>query len=94
MCIRDRATKYLEDSGHIFPEYQCKAMLTKLGIIDFEKKMDELSGGQRKRVAMEMCIRDRYVYNPPILGMYAAISAIVKALQRLSLIHIFQRSKD
>ncbi len=27
-------------------------MLTKLGIADFDQKMGELSGGQRKRVAM------------------------------------------
>ena len=33
-------------------EYEAKMMLTKLGITDFEKKMGELSGGQRKRVAL------------------------------------------
>jgi len=34
---------------------QIKAMLTKLGIHDLSKKMNELSGGQRKRVAMASC---------------------------------------
>ncbi len=31
---------------------EAKMILTKLGITDFHKKMKELSGGQRKRVAM------------------------------------------
>lgn len=33
-------------------EYEAKATLTKLGIINFEQKIGELSGGQRKRVAL------------------------------------------
>ena len=33
-------------------EYEAKSMLTKLGISDFEKKIGEMSGGQRKRVAL------------------------------------------
>ena len=33
-------------------EYECKAILTKLGITDFEKDVNLLSGGQKKRVAM------------------------------------------
>jgi len=33
-------------------EYEAKMMLTKLGITDFDQKMGELSGGQRKRVAL------------------------------------------
>ena len=33
-------------------EYEAKMMLTKLGITDFDQKMSELSGGQRKRVAL------------------------------------------
>ena len=33
-------------------EYEAKATLTKLGITDFEQKIGELSGGQRKRVAL------------------------------------------
>lgn len=33
-------------------EYECKAILTKLGITDFEKEVSLLSGGQKKRVAM------------------------------------------
>ncbi len=33
-------------------EYEAKAMLTKLGITDFTRKVGTLSGGQRKRVAL------------------------------------------
>ena len=33
-------------------EYEAKAMLTKLGLPDFERKVGTLSGGQRKRVAL------------------------------------------
>jgi len=33
-------------------EYEAKATLTKLGITDFDQKICELSGGQRKRVAL------------------------------------------
>ena len=33
-------------------EYEVKAMLTRLGITDFSQKIGQLSGGQRKRVAL------------------------------------------
>ena len=33
-------------------EYECKAILTKLGITDFDQDVSLLSGGQKKRVAM------------------------------------------
>ncbi len=33
-------------------EYECKAILTKLGISDFDKPLDQLSGGQKKRVSL------------------------------------------
>lgn len=42
----------MEKIGGHYELYQCQTMLTKLGIADFEQKMGELSGGQRKRVAM------------------------------------------
>ena len=37
-------------------EYEAREMLSKLGINDFGKKMRELSGGQRKRVALVQCL--------------------------------------
>ena len=56
--IRDELT-VLEQVFEDFPaqfrdikEYEAKAMLTRLGITDFEAKMGVLSGGQRKRVAL------------------------------------------
>ena len=33
-------------------EYEARAILTKLGIVDFDQKIGALSGGQRKRVAL------------------------------------------
>ena len=33
-------------------EYECKAILTKLGITDFHEPVHQLSGGQKKRVAL------------------------------------------
>lgn len=33
-------------------EYECKTVLTKLGITDFDKPVSLLSGGQKKRVAL------------------------------------------
>lgn len=52
LSVIDQAIKYLNESGKSFQQYQCEKMLTKLGIDDFMQPMGELSGGQRKRVAM------------------------------------------
>lgn len=52
LSVLAQATRYLSEIGGHFELYQCQAMLTKLGITDFEQKMGQLSGGQRKRVAM------------------------------------------
>lgn len=52
LSVLEQATCYLSEIGGQYELYQCQAMLTKLGIIDFEQKMGQLSGGQRKRVAM------------------------------------------
>lgn len=37
-------------------EYEAREMLSRLGINDYSKKMRELSGGQRKRVALVQCL--------------------------------------
>lgn len=48
----EQAIVYLDAAGRPYERYRCQAMLTKLGINDFDQKMGQLSGGQRKRVAM------------------------------------------
>ena len=43
------------DEAHIrqqADEYQCKTILTKLGFTDFSQKIEPLSGGQKRRVAL------------------------------------------
>lgn len=50
--VLEQVTYYLDQKGQSYALYECQAMLTKLGIFDFDQKMGELSGGQRKRVAM------------------------------------------
>ena len=39
-----------------FKEYECKSILNKLGITDFDQKIGLLSGGQKKRVAMAQAL--------------------------------------
>ncbi len=52
LTVAEQAAKYMEEAGSTAQQYQCNAMLTKLGVFNFDQKMGELSGGQRKRVAM------------------------------------------
>lgn len=52
-CVLHQAMEYIRKAGGNVEEYKCKAMLGKLGLENrLEMKMEELSGGQRKRVAM------------------------------------------
>ena len=50
--VLEQAVSYLTRQTAQEGEYKCKSMLNQLGITDFEKKMNTLSGGERKRVAM------------------------------------------
>ena len=52
LTIEEQTARYLQELGGNIQQYECNTMLTKLGIFDFYQKMGELSGGQRKRVAM------------------------------------------
>lgn len=52
MTVLQQAMEYIRISGRQVEEYRCKAMLNKLGVDSYEKLMKNLSGGQRKRVAM------------------------------------------
>ena len=47
-----QAEKYMAQIAPDAPDFACRSMMTKLGIRDFEARMGDLSGGQRKRVAM------------------------------------------
>lgn len=50
--VLQQAMEYLRQAGSNVEEYRCKAMLTRLGFDHYDYYMKELSGGQRKRVAM------------------------------------------
>lgn len=52
LTVMEQAMEYLRQSGSDAEEHRCRAMLNKLGFDSYEQKMRELSGGQRKRVAM------------------------------------------
>ncbi|MEI7883721.1 MAG: ABC-F family ATP-binding cassette domain-containing protein [Clostridia bacterium] len=43
-------------------EYQAKTLLTKLGILDFERSMLTLSGGERKRVAIAAALTEGHAF--------------------------------
>lgn len=50
--VLEQAVSYLTREIAAEGEYKCESMLNQLGITDFEKKMNTLSGGERKRVAI------------------------------------------
>ena len=57
--VMDDGNTVLEQVFHDFPaefralnEYEARTILTRLGITDFDQRIGELSGGQRKRVAL------------------------------------------
>lgn len=52
LTVMEQAMEYLKKSGSDAEEHRCRAMLNKLGFDTYDQKMGELSGGQRKRVAM------------------------------------------
>lgn len=52
MTVLNQAMEYIHQAGCDVEEFRCKAMLTQLGLKDYEALMGSLSGGQKKRVAM------------------------------------------
>ncbi len=52
LTVEEQAAKYMRAVDPETPDFACRSMMTKLGIRDFGARMEELSGGQRKRVAM------------------------------------------
>ena len=52
LTVLQQAMSDIQKAGGTVEEYQCRAMLSKLGMNDYDMPMSTLSGGQRKRVAM------------------------------------------
>lgn len=52
LTVLEQVLKNVASNQHESMEYECKAMLQELGITEFDKPINQLSGGQRKRVAM------------------------------------------
>ncbi len=52
LTVEEQAAKYMRAVDPETPDFACRSMMTKLGIRDFGARMEELSGGQKKRVAM------------------------------------------
>lgn len=50
--VLDQVLNNQRPDGREIAEYEAREMLTKLGILDFSQKIGELSGGQRKRIAL------------------------------------------
>ena len=52
LTVAEQAEKYMSEIDPSTEFFVCRSMMTKIGITDFDSKMKELSGGQKKRVAM------------------------------------------
>lgn len=52
LTVSEQAADYIRAIDSSVEEFRYRSMLTKLGITDFDAPMKELSGGQRKRVAL------------------------------------------
>ncbi|MGN0733181.1 MAG: ABC-F family ATP-binding cassette domain-containing protein [Emergencia sp.] len=52
LTVMEQAMEYAGMQHLPCEEYECQSMLTRLGVYDFYAKMETLSGGQRKKVAI------------------------------------------
>ncbi|MGN0712128.1 MAG: ABC-F family ATP-binding cassette domain-containing protein [Anaerovoracaceae bacterium] len=50
--VLEQVMEILKNDKRTADEYECKAMLMELGIMDFDRPVKTLSGGEKKRVAM------------------------------------------
>ena len=50
--VLDQVMQDIASNEREAKEYECKTILTKLGITDFNQTVDHLSGGQKKRIAL------------------------------------------
>ena len=56
LTVLDQAVLY---AGEGVEEYQCRTYLTRVGMSGYDRLMGELSGGERKRVALAACMARR-----------------------------------
>ncbi len=56
LTVLEQVLEGLTQQQKDFKEYECKSILNKLGITDFDQKIGFLSGGQKKRVAMAQAL--------------------------------------
>ena len=52
VTVLDQVLQGLNSDARALAEYEARTILTRLGVDRFDQKMGELSGGQRKRVAL------------------------------------------
>ncbi|HML36487.1 MAG TPA: ABC-F family ATP-binding cassette domain-containing protein [Bacillota bacterium] len=52
LTVLEQVLQDVASNEHESKEYECKTILTKLGITDFTQPVSQLSGGQKKRVAL------------------------------------------
>ena len=55
-CVWDEIQYVNSKNEHPVAEFELKSILTKLGITDFQAHMTQMSGGQRKRVALALAL--------------------------------------
>ena len=55
-CVWDEIQLVNSKNEHPVAEFELKSILTKLGITDFQSAMSNMSGGQRKRVALALAL--------------------------------------
>ena len=55
-CVWDEIQLVNSKNEHPVAEFELKSILTKLGITDYQSAMSNMSGGQRKRVALALAL--------------------------------------
>ncbi len=85
LSIYDTVLSYMEEKVE---DYEIKAILNKLGLTNYEEKIDILSGGQKKRVALAISLikkADLYLLDEPTNHLdQDMIVWLEKYLQRVS----------
>ena len=80
LTVAEQAAEYMAEVDPKTPDFACRSMMTKLGVRDFDAKMKELSGGQRKRVAMAAVLSagaDFLILDEPTNGLDVLTAKVV-----------------